>query len=446
MNNKNLQYRPITLLACSTLALSSAVAQAQSTSSPPESSGAQIESLQQQLTEQGRQIDELKRMTTEQEKKYQALRRALSQQSRDAQRGETVQGANAAPAAPANAQGEQSPADTEQHPVQVGTAPSQEPQPAVEIPRLFEQPGILTPKGKFVFEPSLEYSYSSTNQVAVIGYTVIPALVIGLINIQQVKDSILTGAVTGRYGLTNRMEVEAKIPYVYRSDSSVGNPLGVGSATESVFDSSGKAIGDIEMTARYQLNEGSATRPYLIGSLRFKTRTGKDPFEVITDCITSCLGNTAGTGLPVNQPTGSGFYLLQPALTWLFQSDPAVFFGTFSYAHNFARNGVSLNLLGGQQEFLGNVKAGDIIGANFGMGLALNDRTAFSVGVDMNSVGRTLQNGVPVTGSVRVVLAKLLFGFSYRYNDKTTLNFTVGAGLTRDTPDLTLNLRIPMSF
>src|SRR5665213_27627 len=317
MNNKCLQHRPITLLACSTLALSGAVAQAQSASPAPESSSAQFESLQQQLSEQGRQIDALKRMTTEQEKKYQALRRALRQQSRDAQPGETAQGANAEQATP-NAQAEQNPADTSQQPVQVGIAPSQDSQPPVEVPRLFEQPGILTPKGKFVFEPSLEYSYSSNNRVALIGYTIIPALVIGLIDVQQVKDSILTGALTGRYGLTNRMEVEAKIPYVYRSDSSVGRELNTGSATDSVFNSSGKAIGDVEVTARYQLNEGSATKPYLIGSLRFKSRTGKDPFEVVTDCLTSCVGNPGGTGLPTTQPTGSGFYLLQPALTWLF--------------------------------------------------------------------------------------------------------------------------------
>ncbi|TAM34062.1 MAG: acetate kinase [Burkholderiaceae bacterium] len=442
MNNKTRQHRPIALLACSALALSSAMAQAQS--APPAGSDAQIDSLQQQLIEQGRQIEALKRATAEQEKKYQALRRALSQQARDAQPGETAQGANTEPGA--SAQTEQNPQDTQQHPVQVGVAPSRESQVPIEVPRLFEQPGILTPKGKFVLEPSLEYSYSSNNRVALIGYTIIPALVIGLIDVQQVKDSILTGALTGRYGLTNRMEVEAKIPYVYRSDSSVGRELNTGSATDSVFNSSGKAIGDIEMTARYQLNEGGNNKPYLIGSLRFKSRTGKDPFEVVTDCLTSCVGNPGGTGLPTTQPTGSGFYLLQPALTWLFQSDPAVFFGTVSYAHNFARHNVSLTVLGGQQEFLGTVKAGDIIGANFGMGLALNEKSAFSVGVDLNSVGRTLQNGVPVTGSVRVVLAKLLFGFSYRYNEKTTLNLTVGAGLTRDTPDLTLNLRIPFSL
>ncbi|WHZ12907.1 MAG: acetate kinase [Burkholderiaceae bacterium] len=430
---------PVALLVSSALALASTSANAQSASP---ASAAQVDSLQQQLIEQGRQIDALKKSAAEQERKYEALQRALRQQARD--NGRPAPGRPAAQPAPVqNAEGAPS---TEQHPVQVGVAPPIEQQQPTQVPQLFEQPGILTPKGHFVLEPSLEYSYSSQNRVALIGYTVIPALTIGLIDVQQVKDNIITAGLTGRFGLTNRMEVELKLPYVYRSDSSVGRQLNVGSAQDQVFSSSGKGIGDVEATLRYQFNDGGVNKPYYIGSLRFKSRTGKDPFQVITDCITSCVGNAAGTGLPLEQPTGSGFYLVQPALTWLYQSDPAVFFGTFSYGYNFARHDVSLNIQGGQQQFLGTVKAGDIIGANLGMGLALNDRSAFSVGLDMNSVGHTSINGQPAVGSVRVVLAKLLLGFSYKYNDKTNMNLTVGAGLTRDTPDVTVNLRVPFSF
>jgi hypothetical protein len=80
------------------------------------------------------------------------------------------------------------------------------------------------------------------------------------------------------------------------------------------------------------------------------------------------------------------------------------------------------------------------------MGLALNERSSFSMGVDLNSVGRTKQNGVPVASSVRTQLSSLLLGYSYRYSPRTTLNVSVGAGLTRDTPDLTLSVRLPMSF
>jgi len=45
-----------------------------------------------------------------------------------------------------------------------------------------------------------------------------------------------------------------------------------------------------------------------------------------------------------------------------------------------------------------------------------------------------------------VVLGTLLIGYSYRVTPKTTLNFSIGAGLTRDTPDLTLTMRVPISF
>ena len=103
-------------------------------------------------------------------------------------------------------------------------------------------------------------------------------------------------------------------------------------------------------------------------------------------------------------------------------------------------------VLNGESEFIGEVAPGDILGVNFGIGLALNDKSSFSMGVDLNSVGRTRQNGEPVPASVRTQLASLLLGYSYRYSDKTTFSVTVGAGLTRDTPDLTVNLRIPMSF
>ncbi|VTU26189.1 hypothetical protein RA8CHR_03291 [Variovorax sp. RA8] len=80
------------------------------------------------------------------------------------------------------------------------------------------------------------------------------------------------------------------------------------------------------------------------------------------------------------------------------------------------------------------------------MGLALNERSSFSVGVDLNSIGKTTQNGMPVVTSVRTQLASLQLGYAYRISDKTSLNVTVGAGLTRDTPDLTLTVRLPMSF
>lgn len=316
-----------------------------------------------------------------------------------------------------------------------------------EVAQVFEQPGVLTPRGKFVLEPSLQFGYASSNRVALVGYTIIPALLIGLVDVREVKRNTFTGALALRTGLSNRIEVEARLPYVYRSDSTVSRELFTGTAVERVFDTSGHAAGDAELAARYQINDGGPDKPYYIGNLRFKSRTGKDPFEVVTDCTRRCVGdNVTGTGLPLELPTGSGFYSIQPSLTWLFPSDPAIFFGSISYLHNFKRKQVSRLVLGGEREVLGDVAPGGVAGFNFGIGLALNDKASLSIGYDHNSIGRTKQNGIVVPGSVRTQLGTLLMGYSYRLSPTRTLNVSVGAGLTRDTPDVTLSVRLPMTY
>lgn len=334
-------------------------------------------------------------------------------------------------------------------PVQASTAGqnNRKDQRPPEVAPLFEAPGVLTPRGKYILEPALQFGYSSSNRVALVGYTVIPALLIGLVDVREVKRNTFTASLTGRTGLSNRMEVELKVPYVYRSDATVSREIFTGTAVERVFDTSGKDLGDVELAGRYQLNDGGPDKAYWIGGMRYKSTTGKDPFEVVTDCQTRCIGeNVTGTGLPLSLPTGSGFHSLQGSLTWLFPSDPAVFFGNLSYLHNFKRSNVQRLVRNGIREPLGELAPGAIIGFNFGMGLALNDKASLSLGYDHSTVARMKQNGRTVPGSVRTQLGTLLLGYSYRFNEKRSLSVAVGAGVTRDTPDVSLTIRMPLSF
>ena len=292
--------RPSTVIACSLLSLT-AVSHAQRVPAAGSKGEARIQQLRQQIDEQARQIEALRQAVAEQEARQREMQRMLEPEPRPVASQPAPQPATAPPTP-----------DTDRRAVQVGNAPPQEFQPPV-VAALFDQQGILTPKGKFVLEPSLQYGYSSSNRVALVGYTIIPALLIGLVDVREVKRNTVTGALTTRYGLSNRLELEARLPYVYRSDASISREIFTGSATENAFSNSGRSIGDVEVAARYQLNEGGANRPYFLGTLRFKSRTGKDPFEVVTDCVTRCLGNTTGTGLPLDLPTGSGFIRCSPA-------------------------------------------------------------------------------------------------------------------------------------
>ena len=407
-----------------------------------------IEAMRAELAAQSAQIEAMKRALATQQADYRALRHSVGLDVLEQQRAGNVRAggsmASALPMPVGDAVADDVPeGQTQERPV--GQAPERDERPPAVAP-IFNQPGVLTPRGKLVVEPSYQFGYSSADRVALVGYTVIPALLIGLIDARQVRTTTQTGAVALRYGLTNRLEMELRVPYVYGHTDTISREIFTGSATDKVFTSSGHGLGDIEATARYQINDGGADRPYYVGWLRFKSRTGRDPFEVTTDCVTRCVQNATGTGLPLQLPTGSGFYSLQPGVTWLYPSDPVVFFGNLSYLHNFPRHDVSRTVLGGGKEPLGTVRVGDIADVSVGMGLALNDKASISIGYDQSFVGITKQNGKTVPGSARSVLGTLLIGGSYRFNDRRTMNFTLGVGVTRDTPDASVTVRMPMMY
>jgi hypothetical protein len=353
--------------------------------------------------------------------------------------------ARSTPVAAAQAQSAPPTDNPTQAPQRVGQAPESDSRPP-EVAQIFDQPGVLTPKGKLVLEPAIQYGYSANDRVALVGYTIIPAILIGLIDVRQVKTTTAVATLTGRYGVSRRMELEAKLPYVYIHSDTVSREIFTGSAQDRVFNARGSGMGDVELTGRYQINRGGADKPFYIAWLRYKSRTGRDLFDVTTDCVTRCVANTTGTGLPLDLPTGSGFNALQPGVTWLYPSDPVVFFGSLSYLHNFKRSDVSRRVLGGETEFLGDIKAGDILGFNLGMGLALNEKAAISIGYDTSIVDKTKQNGEEVAGAVRTTLGTLLLGGTYRFSDRMSLNVALGVGITRDTPDMTFTARLPINF
>jgi hypothetical protein len=312
----------------------------------------------------------------------------------------------------------------------VGQAPKKD-EKLPDIAQIFpDQPGVLTPKGELTVEPSLQYANSTNNRVALVGFTIIPAITIGLINIQAVQRDTSTAALTTRFGITNRFELETRIPYVYRQDTTITRPVATPSVTDSIFDSNGKGLGDVEFAARYQMNRGSEDSAYYVGTLRVKTPSGKSPFDVEID---------PATNLERELPTGSGFWAVQPQITWILPSDPAVLFGSISYLYNFKRD---------VGKGFGTINPGNAIGVNFGMGLSLNEKFSFSVGYDHSAVGAPKQEGdftLSLAAASTVQVGTLLIGGSYRLSRLTTVNISLGVGVTRNAPDLQLTLRIPFS-
>lgn len=417
--------------------------------------GDRIDAMRSQISAQIAQLDAMKRALAEQEADYQSLRHAVGMDVLDKQRGGSIAAggpmASAQPMPAGDAVAANAPQQQQQQPV--GEAPKADTRPP-EVAPIFQQPGVLTPKGKFIIEPAYQFGYSNVDRVALVGYTVIPAILIGLIDARQVRTTTQVGWLTGRYGISNRMEVEVRVPYVYAHEDVTSREIFTGSATDKAFGNSGHGLGDVEATLRYQLNVGGPDKAYYVGWLRVKSNTGRDPFQVTTDCVQRCVENVinevdlsaTGTGLPLSQPVGTGFWAIQPGVTWLYPTDPVVFFGNLSYLYNVPRDNVTRKILLGGTEDLGKVKLGDIVDVSIGMGLSLNEKASISIGYDQSFVGATKQNNHNVPGSTKVVLGTLLIGGSWRFSDKRTLNFTLGVGVTRDTPDATVTVRVPMMF
>uniref|UniRef100_A0A831UF50 Transporter n=1 Tax=Geobacter metallireducens TaxID=28232 RepID=A0A831UF50_GEOME len=390
-------------------------------------------SVDQRFLEQQRRIDELQR-------RVETLSPAASTRSEAAQpvKVTTVQALMEQRAAgPDDAVAPVPPPAAPQQPVGIPPEQPKEQRPP-EVAPIFDQPGVLTPRGTLVVEPSFQYSHSSTSRIALVGYTIVPAVHVGIIDIRAVDRDAYIGALAARYGLTNRLEFEVKVPYVYRTDTSTTRSYIGGGLDDKAFDSDGNGLGDVEFGLRYQINSPT-TGPFFITSLRVKSDTGNGPFDIPYE--TRKVSDKDESFIPAEQPTGSGFWAVQFGLSAIYPTDPAVLFGGISYLWNIERN---VNTTIGKTS-IGSYDPGDTFGFNFGMGLALNETVSFSLGYDHSVIGRNRQDGTAV-GESETHVGTLLFGYSLRLTQKTTANLSLGVGVTEAAPDVQLTLRVPFSF
>ncbi|MGA6992383.1 MAG: hypothetical protein WBX50_00645, partial [Candidatus Deferrimicrobiaceae bacterium] len=89
---------------------------------------------------------------------------------------------------------------------------------------------------------------------------------------------------------------------------------------------------------------------------------------------------------------------------------------------------------------------GDSVGANVGMGFALNEKTSMSIGYDHSVLARNEQDGERLGSSKTTHVGSLLLGISYKLGGKTSISVSLGVGVTEAAPDVDLTFRMPFSF
>lgn len=387
----------------------------------------------------GQELDEIRA-----ELARQAARIAAQQQEIDALRAErdaslarvrargtgaSATGATLAAAAPGAGPGLRSPEPGGLPSAPVGEAPEPGPAQVAAIP---VELGVLTPPGQLVLDPSLEYVRSSNNRLVFRGVEIVPGIQLGVIEASDADRDTGVANLSARYGLTNRLEVELRAPYVVRHDRITTLAQRDETVSRNI-ELDGRGIGDIETSLRYQLNGGRNGWPILVGTARVKSPTGLGPYEVDYDEF----------GVASELATGSGFWAVEGGLTLLYPTDPAVIFAGLTYLHNFGRD-IDREVGGA---LVGRVEPGASIGASLGFGLSLNPRFSVSFGYTHNHIRPTrTELGSTTQSSQPLQVGSLLVGSSFRLGERLTLNSSFEFGVTSDAPDVRIVLRTPYRF
>jgi hypothetical protein len=313
----------------------------------------------------------------------------------------------------------------------VGEAPPEQP-PATTVEALPEGQNALLGRGRLVLEPSIEYSRSSSSRFVFRGVEIVTGVQIGLIEANDAARDTVVAAMTARYALTDRLEVEGRVPYVYRSDRVTTLAQNNNTVTQT-FELEGAELGDVELSARYQLNDGRHGAPIFVAGARVKSDTGRGPFDLERDEF----------GVATELATGSGFWGLQGSVSVLYPSDPVVLYGSASYTYNMPRD---IDRTFGTVT-VGNVDPGDSIGLGFGFGFALNPRFSYSLGYSHSYVLETETELNDTTQrSTALQVGAFQFGMSFRATERTTVSTALEFGVTEDAPDMRFVLRSPFRW
>lgn len=297
----------------------------------------------------------------------------------------------------------------------------------------------------FTLETGVTYTHSDRRQLTLEGFLALDAIFLGRINLDRVKSDIVQFDVTGRYGISDRLQVDFNAPFLYRSSTYESGGVGGSAPTLGDEDVSNSDIGDISAGVYYRLFPETPTSPDVVLNVRLKAPTGKDPYGIKFRTVP---GNN-NLSAPDELPTGNGVWTLSTGLTFVKTVDPAILFANIGYAHNFTRDFSDIsgdpNL-----KISGEIDLGDSFQIGGGMAFALNDRMSFSTSyahrfTRKSRIKQDGQSWASVVGSDSSS-GLLNFGVTYAMSDRLSMVTNVGLGVTPDAPDVSVGIKFPYNF
>ena len=272
----------------------------------------------------------------------------------------------------------------------------------------------LIRRGQLQVSYDLNYSYIGQEKIV----TDIGIGGLTLFEIENVSSHTITNSFSADYGILNNLTGNITLPLISKYAEARGHS-GVSNS-----------IGDISLGARWQPLEARRDQPNLTFTSNVRLPSGRSPFKII-----------AGSG----EATGSGVTAISAGLNVNRIVDPVALFGSLNITGSLPAK--DLFQLNGTRT-LTRVQPGQSVGFGVGFAYALS----YGISTTMSfqeaiSAGSKLRfaDGLETKTSMQTS-AMLNLGLGYRVSPKTTVNLSVGIGLTTDSPNLSVGLNLPLAF
>jgi len=280
----------------------------------------------------------------------------------------------------------------------------------------------LSKKGKYAMNYDFSYSFFRDKQIDIAlepnGST------IQRLRIQDDSQHSFTNTVDVSYGLKDNITLSLSLPLVYKIDTAGGK--------ETV------GLGDVALGMRWQpipLKRGLPTTT-LYSSLSLAT--GDSPYEINSS---------------KDLASGKGYYSLSAGMSVSKIIDPIVMYGSAGLTTGNAMGGLNQAQSG---RTLKSFSPGQTLSTSVGLAYSLNYDVSISASyqqsISTNARYTFLQQndaGDPeyISFNSATQLSSLLnYTLSLRTSPTRIVNFSVGFGLSEDTPDVNLGVSMPLEF
>jgi len=237
-----------------------------------------------------------------------------------------------------------------------------------------------------------------------------------LFSIENSNSHTVTNTLMLDYGLRNNLTANVTMPFISRYADNVG------------YSGVSHTIGDLGVNVRWQPLEVKRDEPTLTLTAGLRAATGQSPFKVDAD-----------KGLA----TGSGIHTFNLGANVTRIVDPVALFGSVNMGYGLTARHLNQQLAGAT---LRQLKPGASFGFGLGFAYALSYKITTSFSFQQSISARstlTFDNGNRAQTQTQSA-GILSIGAGYRMSPKTTVNVTVGAGLTAAAPNLALTMSLPL--